>query len=110
MGGDLGSVGTTSRGCNPHGLVVRALCLGAEMKRAKLLSECIELIKTFNPATTTIDAHCDDRLGDVSHKEADPDKVFMKQVFYPMRRHPDPLRRASPRCAAGLVQARRSCC
>jgi len=52
------------------------------MKRAKLLNECIELIKSFNPAVTTIDAHCDDKLGDVSAKTADPDKVFMKQVFY----------------------------
>jgi len=47
-----------------------------------LLAACEDIIKLFNPTITTIDAHALEHLGDVDQKGADPDKVFIKQVFY----------------------------
>ena len=62
------------------------------MKRGALLAACEEIIKSFNPTVTTIDAHALDRVGDVDVKGADPDKVFIKQVFYGCVRYKKPLK------------------
>lgn len=50
------------------------------MKRTRLLALCEGLIKTFNPVVMTLDAHASEELGDTDAPDADPDKVFMKQV------------------------------
>lgn len=57
-----------------------------------MLAACEEIIKSFNPVVATIDAHSLEHLGDVDAKGADPDKVFMKQVFYGCVRYKKPLK------------------
>ena len=52
------------------------------MKKAVLIKECEDLIKTFNPKKVTLDSHADDVLGDCESPGADPNCVFIKQVFY----------------------------
>tara|TARA_B110000208_G_C11764380_1_gene428076 strand:- start:903 stop:2057 length:1155 start_codon:yes stop_codon:yes gene_type:complete len=47
-----------------------------------LIAECERMIKTFNPIVTTVDAHVETELGEADGPDADPDFVFIKQVFY----------------------------
>ena len=47
-----------------------------------LIDECARMIKTFNPIVTTVDAHVETDLGFADGPDADPDFVFIKQVFY----------------------------
>lgn len=52
------------------------------MRKAALIKACEELIKSFNPKTVTLDTHAAEVLGDCEGPQADPDAVFIKQVFY----------------------------
>jgi hypothetical protein len=47
-----------------------------------LMRACEDLYNGFNPVTQTLDAYVFDQLGDCDSAQADPDKVFMKQVMY----------------------------
>lgn len=70
------------------------------MKKKLLLSACEDLIKSFNPKKMTLDSHADEQLGDADSPNADPNCVFIKQVFYGCVRHKEALkvRRATAGC------------
>lgn len=52
------------------------------MKKAALISACESLIKKFDPKKVTLDSHAAEELGDCESPDADPNSVFIKQVFY----------------------------
>lgn len=52
------------------------------MRKSDLIKACENLIKTFNPKTVTLDSHAAEVLGDCESPDADPNAVFIKQVFY----------------------------
>ena len=56
------------------------------MKTSHLMTACEDLHNGFNPITQTLDAYIFDALGDCDSPEADPDKVFLKQVLYSVQR------------------------
>lgn len=58
------------------------------MRKRELLLGCEEMIKSFDPTRTTVDAHVDDKLGVVK----DGDKLFMQQVFYGCVRYKQALK------------------
>jgi hypothetical protein len=59
----------------------------------KLLSMCENLMQTFDHRKTTVDSHCSVVLGDKCEgPDAEPDKVFCKQVFYGCVRYKQPLK------------------
>ena len=62
------------------------------MKKKLLLSACEDLIKSFNPKKMTLDSHADEQLGDADSPNADPNCVFIKQVFYGCVRHKEALK------------------
>ncbi|KAJ1460387.1 hypothetical protein M885DRAFT_477920 [Pelagophyceae sp. CCMP2097] len=49
------------------------------MTRQALLAECEELIKTFNPARTTLESHADERI---SVEVPASDAAFLREVLY----------------------------
>lgn len=58
------------------------------MKRKELLAVCEQLIKSFNPDRTTVDAHADEAL-----RALEPDdRLFAQQVFYGSYRYRELLR------------------
>ncbi|KAE9034389.1 hypothetical protein PR003_g9727 [Phytophthora rubi] len=59
------------------------------MKRKELLAVCEELIKSFNPAKTTVDAHATEELRGVS---STTDQRFLQQVLYGSYRYRELLR------------------
>lgn len=59
------------------------------MKRKELLAVCEELIKSFDPAKTTVDAHATEELRGVS---STTDQRFLQQVLYGSYRYRDLLR------------------
>ncbi|KAF4130548.1 hypothetical protein GN958_ATG20250 [Phytophthora infestans] len=59
------------------------------MKRKELLSLCEELIKSFDPAKTTVDAHATEELGGLSSTS---DQQFLQQVLYGSYRYRELLR------------------
>ncbi len=52
------------------------------MKAKNLMKACEDLYNGFNPKIQTLDAYIEDTLGDCDSLDADPDKVFLKQVLY----------------------------
>ena len=46
------------------------------------MKACSDQYTNFNPKTQTLDAYLSDTLGDCDSPQADPDKVFLKQVLY----------------------------
>lgn len=58
------------------------------MKRKELLVVCEQLIKSFNPDRTTVDAHADETLQALEPS----DRVFAQQVFYGSYRYRELLR------------------
>jgi len=61
--------------------------MSLSLRRSELLRKCIEVIDTFDPGKTTVDAYMDDapclkdkRIGDVEHK-------FIHQIFYGCNRY-----------------------
>ncbi|POM73407.1 Hypothetical protein PHPALM_9748 [Phytophthora palmivora] len=58
------------------------------MKRKELLVVCEDLIKSFDPAKTTIDAHATEKLGGLSTS----DQQFLQQVLYGSYRYRELLR------------------
>jgi len=58
------------------------------MKRKELLSACEEFVKSYDPATTTVDAHADEELK--CYEEAD--RLFMHQVLYGCMRYKEVLK------------------
>ncbi|KAL4094501.1 hypothetical protein PRIC1_010162 [Phytophthora ramorum] len=59
------------------------------MKRKELLAACEELIKSFDPAKTTVDAHATEELRGFSSAS---DQRFLQQVLYGSYRYRDLLR------------------
>lgn len=58
------------------------------MKRKELLSVCEELIKSFDPALTTVDVHATEKLQDLSLN----DQQFLQQILYGSYRYREVLR------------------
>jgi len=52
------------------------------MKPVALMQAVESLYNSFNPKMQTLDSYIEDTLGDCDGPDADPDKVFMKQVLY----------------------------
>ncbi len=52
------------------------------MKKAALIQACEDVIKKFDPKKMTLDSHAAEVLGDCEGPHADPNAVFIKQVFY----------------------------
>ncbi|KAG1703414.1 hypothetical protein DVH05_007362 [Phytophthora capsici] len=59
------------------------------MKRKELLAVCEELIKSFDPAKTTVDAHATEELQGLS---STADRHFLQQVLYGSYRYRELLR------------------
>ncbi|KAG6587130.1 DNA repair protein RadA [Phytophthora cinnamomi] len=59
------------------------------MKRKELLAACEELIKSFDPAKTTVDAHATEELRGLS---STTDQRFLQQVLYGSYRYRELLR------------------
>ena len=63
------------------------------MKTPKqLLEECEDILGTFDPSKVTLDTHAFNVLGPAEGDDVDPDKVFVKQVFYGCLRYRKVLR------------------
>jgi hypothetical protein len=62
------------------------------MTPKELLEACESVMKSFNPQTTTVDSHTKDILGIAEGANAEPSKVFIKQVFYGCVRYKDALK------------------
>ncbi|RHY32455.1 hypothetical protein DYB32_002550 [Aphanomyces invadans] len=58
------------------------------MKRKELLAACEALVKSYDPAIMTVDAHVDEELKDF----AQTDRVFLHQVLYGCVRYKDVLK------------------
>jgi hypothetical protein len=60
----------------------------------KLLSMCEHLMQSFDHRKTTVDSHCDVVLGagKAEGPNAEPAKIFCKQVFYGCVRYKQPLK------------------
>ena len=52
------------------------------MTPKELLKACESVMKSFNPQVTTVDSHSKEKLGIAEGPNAEPAKVFIKQVFY----------------------------
>ncbi len=52
------------------------------MTPKELLKACESVMKSFNPQVTTVDSHSKEKLGVAEGPNAEPAKVFIKQVFY----------------------------
>lgn len=66
------------------------------MKRRELLAACEHLIKTFDPARMTVDAHAAEALRELPDASAS-DRQFLQQVFYGTFRYRELLRPALAR-------------
>ena len=60
------------------------------MKPGDLLKKCENVLKTFNPSKTTVDAHCLEMIGPADGPDAPPESVFTKQVVYGCVRYKAP--------------------
>lgn len=79
------------------------------MKRRELLAACEQLIKSFDPARMTVDAHADEQLRELTGASAS-DRLFLQQVFYGTFRYRELLRPALTRfleVSAGKGASRR---
>ena len=47
----------------------------------ELVSECEDVIRSFDPLKTTVDSHAEDKLGKIT-EDTDSDTIFVQQVFY----------------------------
>lgn len=56
-----------------------------------IISKCVELIRSFNAVTHSIDTHVGDQLGDVSKPDAPSENVFIQQVVYGWYKERDAL-------------------
>lgn len=79
------------------------------MKRRELLAACEQIIKSFDPAKTTVDAHAEEQL--LNLPNASPsERLFLQQVFYGSFRYRELLRPALTRfleASAGKGASRR---
>lgn len=48
----------------------------------QIVDKCIEMIRTFNPVTHSIDTWCLEHLGDVTSPDAKPENVLIQQIVY----------------------------
>ena len=62
----------------------RGTVKGGEPKEdlGALITQSLEIMKSFNPVTHSIDTHIMDKLGDTSKPGTAPEKVFVQQVVY----------------------------
>ena len=47
----------------------------------ELVSECEDVIRSFDPLKTTVDSHAEEKLGKIT-EATDADTIFVQQVFY----------------------------
>ena len=76
---EMTTVGGTSQGHGGNSSSAAHAAGGKDFH--ELVSECEDVIRSFDPLKTTVDSHAEDKLGKIT-EETNADTIFVQQVFY----------------------------